>query len=93
MPCPTLVISGDLAHEYWRGQFGNLPGFDGRYREGEMEQRAAVFPRGEHCAFHHSGHMVHYNEPERLIEEIGAFLDRYTFACTPTGTLRGVHHE
>jgi pimeloyl-ACP methyl ester carboxylesterase len=74
--CPTLVISGDLAHEYWRGQFGELPGFDGRYGEGEMAARAALFPRGEHCAFHHSGHMVHYDEPERLINEIDAFLGR-----------------
>lgn len=74
--CRTLVISGDLAHEYWVGQFGNLPGFDGRYAPGEMEARAALFPRGEHCAFRHSGHMVHYDEPDRLITVIDEFLHR-----------------
>ena len=74
--CPTLVISGDLAHEYWRTQFGNLPGFDGRYAPGEMAARARLFPRGDHCAFHHSGHMVHYDEPDRLISVISEFIAR-----------------
>ncbi len=74
--CRTLVISGDLAFEYWRTQFGNLPGFDGTYAPGEMEARARIFPHGEHCAFHHSGHMVHYDEPERLIEVIREFIER-----------------
>jgi len=74
--CPTLVISGDLAYEYWRTQFGNLPGFDGRYAGEEMEDRAQLFLRGEHCAFHHSGHMVHYDEPDRLIEVISEFIAR-----------------
>jgi pimeloyl-ACP methyl ester carboxylesterase len=74
--CPTLVISGDLAHEYWRTQFGQLPGFDGRYAPGEMAARARLFPRGEHCTFHHSGHMVHYDEPDRLITVISEFIAR-----------------
>lgn len=86
--CPTLIISGDLAHEYWVGQFDNLPGFDGRYGEGEMARRAAIFPRGEHCAFHHSGHMVHYDEPQRLISVIADFLDRHANTST-----EGRHHE
>lgn len=86
--CATLVISGDLAYEYWRGQFGNLPGFDGRYAPGEMERRAALFPRGEHCAFHHSGHMVHYDEPERLIAVIEDFMARHP-AGHSNGTIEG----
>ena len=75
--CPTLVISGDLAFEYWSRQFGNLPGFDGRYAPGEMAERAHLFPRGEHCAFQHSGHMVHYDEPQRLVAVIDEFLTRH----------------
>ncbi|MCP5181530.1 MAG: alpha/beta fold hydrolase [Pseudomonadales bacterium] len=80
--CPTLVISGDLAHEYWLGQFGQRPDFDGRYAPGEMDARAALFPRGEHCPFHHSGHMVHYDEPERLVTVIREFL-HHRLGVTP----------
>jgi len=86
--CPTMIISGDLAHEYWSGQFDNLPGFDGRYGDGEMARRAAIFPRGEHYAFHHSGHMVHYDEPQRLVSVMADFLDRHANTST-----EGRHHE
>jgi pimeloyl-ACP methyl ester carboxylesterase len=86
--CPTLVISGDLAYEYWGGQFGKLPGFDGRYAPGEMARRAALFPQGEHCAFDSSGHMVHYDEPERLVEVINDFLVRHP-ARLSNGTTEG----
>ncbi len=71
--CPALVISGDLAHEYWGGIFP-VESFTGRYAPGEMDARAAIMPKGRHIPFQHSGHMVHFDEPERVITEIEAFL-------------------
>ncbi len=71
--CPALVISGDLAYEYWGGIFP-LESFTGRYALGEMDARAAIMPKGRHIPFRHSGHMVHFDEPERVITEIETFL-------------------
>ncbi len=71
--CPALVISGDLSYEYWGGVFAEER-FTGRYAPGEMDARAAIMPRGRHVPFQHSGHMVHFDEPDRVITEIEAFL-------------------
>ena len=61
---PTLVISGALSHQYW-GQM--MPdGSSGHFAEGEIESRVAQFCNAQHRWFEHSGHMVHYDEPERL---------------------------
>ncbi|MDA1073480.1 MAG: alpha/beta hydrolase [Proteobacteria bacterium] len=75
--CPTLVISGDLAHEYWGTRRPSEEHYDGAYAPGEMEARAAIFPRGEHLHFKQSGHMVHYDEPARLTMETRSFLEKH----------------
>ena len=71
--CPALVVSGKLAFEYWR-TIRDDDAFDGHYAPGEMEGRAAMMPKGQHLYFEHSGHMVHFDEPERLVDEIRAFI-------------------
>ena len=71
--CKALVISGDLSYEYWSSMIEG-EGYTGRYGDGEMDARAAIMPKGRHVPFHHSGHMVQFDEPERVIEEIEAFL-------------------
>jgi pimeloyl-ACP methyl ester carboxylesterase len=63
----TCVISGALAHEYWGREMGD-ESFDGRFAPGEMRQRINEFRNCEHHWFEQSGHMVHYDEPERLAE-------------------------
>jgi pimeloyl-ACP methyl ester carboxylesterase len=75
--CPALIISGDLAHEYWGTRNPHDEHFDGSYAPGEMEARASIFPKGEHLHFTHSGHMVHYDEPERLATETLNFLEKH----------------
>jgi len=70
--CPTCVVSGSQSHEYWGAQMGDTG--SGRFAEGEMEARAASFTHHEHHWFEGSGHMVHYDEPERLTQLTAKFL-------------------
>ena len=69
---PTLLISGTLSYQYW----GQQMGWDGHFAEGEMEARAAQFQHADHHWFENSGHMVHYDEPERLGQLIAKFLEQ-----------------
>lgn len=72
--CPTLVVSGDLAGEYWRGQ---MPGeWRGEFAPGELEARIGCFADAEHVAFADAGHMVHYDIGERLTHTAAEFLER-----------------
>ena len=73
---PTCVISGSLSYEYWGSQFSE-DGFDGRFAEGEMETRVAEFANAEHHWFDRSGHMVHYDEPDRLGELCASFFGQH----------------
>lgn len=69
---PTCVISGSLSYEYWGAEMGDGV-FDGRFAENEMQQRIDIFQDCEHHWFEQSGHMVHYDEPERLAAQCLAF--------------------
>ena len=72
---PTCVIAGTLSYEYW-GREMQSTGFTGKFAEGEMEARAAHFKHHEFHWFDHSGHMVHYDEPERLSQVTRTFLEK-----------------
>lgn len=74
--CPTLLVTGARAGEYWsRAVPGNV-GWSGDYAPGELEARLALFTDHEHQQFENSGHMVHFDEPERLAEATCEFLRR-----------------
>lgn len=74
--CPTLIVSGDQAYEYWRAQ---IPlEWDGRFSPGELEARIGCFRDAEHRAFADAGHMVHYDRPRDLAEAVADFLERRT---------------
>ena len=62
---PTCVVSGSLAFEYWGAEMGDAD-FDGHFAQDEMQQRIDMFQDCEHHWFENSGHMVHYDEPDRL---------------------------
>lgn len=72
---PTCVISGALSYEYWGSQMPHED-FTGHFAEGELEARAAQFRQHEHHWFEHSGHMVHYDEPQRLGQLTRQFLEQ-----------------
>ncbi len=72
--CPTLIVSGDLAAEYWRAQ---MPvEWDGEFAPGELEARVAQFPNAEHVAIADAGHMVHFDQCETLTRVVAEFLER-----------------
>jgi pimeloyl-ACP methyl ester carboxylesterase len=72
--CPALVVSGDLADEYWRAQ---MPlEWNGRFAPGELAARVRLFPNAEHVAFADAGHMVHYDRPAELAGAVADFLER-----------------
>ena len=62
---PACVVSGRLSFEYWGAEMGDAT-FDGRFAENEMQQRIDLFQDCQHHWFEQSGHMVHYDEPDRL---------------------------
>lgn len=72
--CPTLVVSGDLADEYWRAQMPME--WTGRFAPGELEARVRSFPNAEHVAFAGAGHMVHYDRPAELARAVADFLEQ-----------------
>jgi pimeloyl-ACP methyl ester carboxylesterase len=70
---PTCVISGSLSYEYWEREMGD-EAYDGRFAPGEMEQRIDEFQDCVHHWFEGSGHMVHYDEPQRLAQQCYDFF-------------------
>ena len=73
---PTCLVSGALSYEYWGSQM-NTPGFSGHFAAGEMETRAQNFQIQQHHWFENSGHMVHYDEPERLGHLCRQYLEQH----------------
>ena len=74
--CPVLSITGDLAGEYWSAMHPTLADYDGSFQTGEYEERLRAFQTVTHLRFEGSGHMVHFDEPDRLAETIDEFLRR-----------------
>ena len=62
---PTCIVSGALSYEYWARQMSQ-ESYTGKFAEGEIEHRVGQFTHAQHHWFENSGHMVHYDEPERL---------------------------
>lgn len=74
--CPVCIIAGDLAGEYWSRAVPAGSGWTGNFAPGELEARVGLFPDAELHRFAGSGHMVHFDEPERLAETTLDFLRR-----------------
>lgn len=73
---PSCFVSGALSYEYWGSEMAT-PGFTGHFAEGEMETRVQHFKHHEHHWFDQSGHMVHYDEPDRLGALCRHFLEQH----------------
>jgi pimeloyl-ACP methyl ester carboxylesterase len=73
--CTTLIVTAGLAFEYWTAQMP-IPGWDGRFTEGELAERAGCFRNAAHVHIGSAGHMVHFDTPELLLDAIERFLQR-----------------
>ena len=71
--CATLVVTADLAHEYWSAQT-TVPGWSGRFSNDDLNERLQSFRNVTHVRIADAGHMVHFDAPGELIEAIDAFL-------------------
>lgn len=74
--CPVLLVAGRQAHEYWTRATGLACADGGDFAPGELRARQQTFPNAELAEFEGSGHMVHFDEPERLAEVSFEFLSR-----------------
>lgn len=73
---PTCIVSGSLSYEYWGAEFDPAD-FSGKFADGEMEARVDQFQNATHHWFENSGHMVHYDEPERLADLASKFFAQH----------------
>ncbi|HTK98516.1 MAG TPA: alpha/beta hydrolase [Pseudomonadales bacterium] len=73
--CATLIVTADLAHEYWTAQMP-IDGWDGRFNEGDLAERLRSFRNAAHVRIANAGHMVHFDAPEMLVDAIERFLQR-----------------
>jgi pimeloyl-ACP methyl ester carboxylesterase len=71
---PTCIVSGLLSYEYWDKEFASGDKYR-HFKEGEMESRTREFKNAQHHWFEESGHMVHYDEPDRLAKLCNTFLE------------------
>lgn len=76
--CPTLVIGGNLAHEYWSSGISHTTPWDGKFAPGEYEARAASFPNHQFTLLPNAGHMVHYDEPDLVGQLTLDYLEQHT---------------
>ena len=71
--CAALVVTADLAHEYWSAQM-TLPGWSGRFTDADLDARLQSFRNVTHVRITNAGHMVHFDAPEELVNTIEAFV-------------------
>jgi pimeloyl-ACP methyl ester carboxylesterase len=63
--CPVLVVTGDEALNYWVNA-GLVPQANNSLYQSELLRRLALFVNAQHVVIEQAGHMLHYDQPERL---------------------------
>ena len=72
----TLVVTGDLGHLYWAGQFP-VEGYSGRFSDDQWQQRMTALSSripAQHQEIAGAGHQVHYDQPTALANVVRTFL-------------------
>ncbi len=70
---PVLVVTAELADEYWRGQMP-IPGWSGKFSTADLGARLACFRDAQHVHMEAAGHMLHFDRPEDLARIVRDFL-------------------
>jgi pimeloyl-ACP methyl ester carboxylesterase len=73
--CPVQIITGEHSLDYWVQNRGHLEGKQDLH-DRDIERRRALFRQAQHDVIKGAGHMVHYDQPDKLNESIRNFLHR-----------------
>jgi pimeloyl-ACP methyl ester carboxylesterase len=79
IPCPVLAVSGAESWErWWAVRLSPVAEAEGRQRltPEEWRQRLACFADVEAVELEGAGHLVHFDQPDRLNQVIDDFLRR-----------------
>lgn len=71
--CPTLIVTGDNAMEYWatlRQELHNQQQLHIR----DLVRRTKIFSKGKSVTIPNAGHMIHYDQPELLNQHLREFI-------------------
>lgn len=71
---PVLAISGAEAWDTWWARPGGPVADRVRFTEAEMAHRLALFADLTHMELAEAGHMVHFDQPDRINELVDDFL-------------------
>jgi len=71
--CPVQIITGEHSLDYWVQNREELSGQQD-LQDRDIERRRQLFTRAEHHVIEGAGHMIHYDQPEKLNEAIREFL-------------------
>jgi pimeloyl-ACP methyl ester carboxylesterase len=71
--CPVQIITGEHSLDYWVQNRSELAGQHELHAR-ELERRQRLFQQAEHHVIAGAGHMIHYDEPDKLNETVRQFL-------------------
>lgn len=71
--CPTLIVTGEYALDYWANMREYLRDNQKFYQQ-TLEKRKQLFHDASHEFIDDAGHMLHYDQPEKLNEMLLEFL-------------------
>ncbi len=71
--CPVQIITGEHSLDYWARNRSQLVDKE-ELHSSELARRQRLFQQAQHQVIHGAGHMIHYDEPEKLNEVIRRFL-------------------
>jgi pimeloyl-ACP methyl ester carboxylesterase len=69
---PVLILTGDRGLDYWVAMRPQLN--DVSFYESELQRREALFSRGRHVVIENAGHMLHYDQPLAVYDEVAGFF-------------------
>ncbi len=78
--CPVLIVAGEYSLDYWAQMRPELRGRQA-YQDSELERRRKIFPSAELVVIEGAGHMIHYDQPERLNQAVTNFLSDSAESC------------
>jgi pimeloyl-ACP methyl ester carboxylesterase len=71
--CPVLILTGDEAEDYWV-KAGLVPQANESLYQSELIRRLDLFVDAQHAVIEQAGHMLHYDQPERLNQLLLNFM-------------------